>query len=212
MTTPPRFFCHNDGSFLLYCAPPMTPEEFVYEAVGRFIGTQVDAVVCHMFGFGDSVPLWQTEVAGARGIRTDKVGYVSEWRQQETLFGLWEEGIDPWQKSLEAAHAAGMEYWVGNRFNDLHGSRFQWKSEFLSNHPEYELGDKSASPQERLQKQSSGMNFAIPQVRAHRLALLEEACTRYERPARATMWMDSSGTSLGTPARTFLTWSRAGRC
>ena len=25
----------------------MTPEEFVYEAVGRFIGTQVDAVVCH---------------------------------------------------------------------------------------------------------------------------------------------------------------------
>ena len=101
---------------------------------------------------------------------------------------------------------------MGNRFNDLHGSRFQWKSEFLSNHPEYELGDKSASPQERLQKQSSGMNFAIPQVRAHRLALLEEACTRYERPARATMWMDSSGTSLGTPARTFLTWSRAGRC
>ena len=180
MAKRPKFFYHNDGSFPFYFAPPMSPEEFVYEAVGRFIGTQVDAVVCHQFGFGDSVPLWPTEVPGAKGIDTEKVGFVSEWRQQETMFGLWEEGIDPWQLSLEAAHAAGMEYWVGNRFNDLHGARHQWVSEFRVNHPEYELGDKAASPMPRSDKQSTGLNFAIPEVRAHRLALVEEACTRYD--------------------------------
>ncbi len=180
MAKPPKFFYHNDGSFLLYCAPPMTPEEFVYESVGRFMGTQVDAVVCHQFGFGDAVPLWPTEVPGAKGIDMETVGYVSEWRQQEIMLRLWAEGIDPWQLALEATHEAGMEYWIANRFNDLHGSRYQWKSEWRVSHPEYELGDKAASPMPRSDRQSTGLNFAIPEVRAHRLALVEEACTRYD--------------------------------
>ena len=146
MAKPPKFFYHNDGSFLLYCAPPMSPEEFVYEAVGRFIGTQVDAVVCHQFGFGDAVPLWPTEVPGAKGIDMETVGYVSEWRQQEIMLRLWAEGVDPWQLALEAAHEAGMEYWIANRFNDLHGSRYQWKSEWRGQPSRVRAGRQGGLP------------------------------------------------------------------
>lgn len=91
----PPLFYNNDGSFLLYSTPPMSAEDFVYEAVGRFIGTQIGAVVCHMFGFGDAVPLFPTKVPEAEGIDNESFHYVSEWRQQMCLRGLLNQGIDP---------------------------------------------------------------------------------------------------------------------
>jgi hypothetical protein len=178
-----RFFYNNDGSFLLYTSPPLAPDDFVYEAMGRLIGSQVDAVVCHMFGYGDAVPLYPTEVPEARGLDRPKLKFVSEWRQQQTLRMLWAEGHDPWQRALEAAHGAGMQYWAGMRFNDLHGPRFQWPSEFRVNHPEYVLGEHCGSglhgPGSVYGERCPGLNFAIEAVRAQRLALVEEVCTRY---------------------------------
>ena len=139
LSLPPLFY-NNDGSFLFFPAPPRTPEDFVYEAVGRFVGTQIGAVVCHMFGFGDAVPLFPTRVPEARGIDRDSFLHVSEWKQQTCIRGLLDQGIDPWQLSLERAHEAGLQYWIGMRFNDLHGPRFQWPSHFRVAHREYELG------------------------------------------------------------------------
>src|SRR2546427_12788846 len=72
----PRLFYNNDGSFLLYRSPPLSKEEFVYEAVGRLVGTQVDAVVCHMFGYGDAVPLYPTSVPDAAGIARAKADHA----------------------------------------------------------------------------------------------------------------------------------------
>ena len=180
MARPPRFFYNNDGSFLFRISPPMSREDFVYEAVGHLTGTQVDAVVCHMFGFGPATPLYPTEVPEARGIDFEHVDFVSVWRQQEILKGLWAKGQDPWKQAVEAAHSAGMEYWAGMRFNDVHGERFGWPNAFSVNHPEYALGERRSSPEGRLGKAYEGLNFAIPEVQAHRLALAEEVCTRYD--------------------------------
>ncbi len=180
MEKPPRFFYNNDGSFLFRNSPPLSPEDFVFEAVGRVIGTQVDAVICHMFGFGPATPLYPTEVPEARGIDCGQIDFVSVWRQQEIMKGLWAKGQDPWKQAVEAAHSAGVQYWAGMRFNDVHGERFGWPNAFSTNHPEYELGERCSSPEGRLGKTYEGLNFAIPGVRAHRLALAEEVCTRYD--------------------------------
>ena len=175
LSLPPLFY-NNDGSFLLYSTPPMSAEDFVYEAVGRFVGTQIGAVVCHMFGFGDAVPLFPTQVPDAAGIDSESFNYVSEWRQQTCIRGLLDQGIDPWQLALERAHQAGLQYWAGLRFNDLHGPRFQWVSRFRLAHPEYELGDSCGSgvhgPGSVYGEKCVGLNFALPQVRAHRLRLV----------------------------------------
>ena len=182
MASHPRLFYNNDGSHLIYLPPPVSLDAFVYETVGYLFGTQVDAVVCHMFGFGDAIPLFPTEVPEAKGIELDQVEWVSEWRQQEIMRLLFDQGIDPWKASLEAAHEAGMEFWAGLRFNDLHGGRFQWKSEFRVNHPEYELGNQcpAGSHQSDPERPCHGLNFAVPEVRVHRLAQVEEVCTRYD--------------------------------
>lgn len=180
----PRFFYNNDGSFLLYCEPPLTPEDFVYEAVGRLIGTRVDAVVCHMFSFGDAVPLYPTEIPAARAKESARFDFVSEWRRQETLQAFRKKAIDPWKLSVNAAHAAGMEYWAGMRFNDLHPRGYRWLSPFKEEHPEFELGNRCSSglhtPGSAEAEYCTGLNFAIPEVRAHRLALIEEVCRRYD--------------------------------
>ena len=180
MASDPLLFYNNDGSHMLYLSPPVSLDEFVYETVGYLFGTQVDAVACHMFGFGDAVPLFPTEVAEARGIERPEVEWVSEWRQEEIIRLLFDQGVDPWKASLDAAHAAGLEFWAALRFNELHGGRFQWKSEFRVNHPEYELGDQCAADGHDPGDECLGLNFAIPEVRAHRLALIEEVCTRYD--------------------------------
>jgi len=181
MGSQPRFFSNNDGSFLLYCSPPMTVDDFVYEAVGRYLGTQVDAIVCHMFGFGCATPLFPTEVPEARGLDFEQVDHVSQWRQQQILKGLWAEGQDPWKQAVEAVHAAGTQYWAGMRFNDLHAGSFEWKNEFSANHLDYKLGDQCALHKDhRPGVPCKGLNFSIPEVRAHRLALVAEVCTRYD--------------------------------
>lgn len=183
LSLPPLFY-NNDGSFLLYSTPPMSAEDFVYEAVGRFVGTQIGAVVCHMFGFGDAVPLFPTKVSDAEGIDNDSFHYVSEWRQQMCIRGLLDQGIDPWQLALERAHEAGLQYWAGLRFNDLHGPRLQWASRFRVAHPEYELGNNCGSgvhgPESVYAEKCVGLNFTLREVRSHRLRLVEEVCTRYD--------------------------------
>ncbi len=176
----PRLFYNNDASFLHYSSPPMTTDDFVYETVGRFAGTQVDALVCHMFGFGPATPLYPTEVPEARGIDFEQVDFVSVWRQQEILKRFWAKGQDPWKQAVEAAHSAGMEYWAGMRFNDLHGAIFEWPNPFSVHHPDYKLGEKCGSGLHRAGEPCRGLDFTIPEVRAHRMALIDEVCTRYD--------------------------------
>ena len=135
---------------MLYTTPPLTADDFVYESVGQLICSQVDAVVCHMFGYGD----------------------------------LWERGVDLWRLALDAAHRAGLEYWAGLRFNDLHGARFHWPSVFRSGHPEYELGARCGSgmhgPGSIYGERCTGLNHALPEVRRQRLARVREVVTRYD--------------------------------
>src|SRR4030095_10415209 len=112
---PRRLFYNNDGSSRLSTPPPLEADEFVYEAVGRFIGTQVDAVICHMFGYGDAVPMHPPRVPAAAGVERQRNEVVSEWRQQTSMRAFWSQGVDPWRLALEAAHRAGIEYWAGMR-------------------------------------------------------------------------------------------------
>ena len=175
-----RFFANNDGSFLHYCEPPMTPDTFVYEAVGRFIGTQVDAVVCHMFGFGSATPMYPTNVPEAKGLDYEQVDYVSNWRTQQILKRLWAQGLDPWKEAVEALHAVDMQFWAGMRFCDIHSTSFEWVNEFAENHPEYRMREKCPSERHTPDRPCNGFNYSIPEVRSHRLALIEEVCSRYD--------------------------------
>ena len=183
MQSMPRFFYNHDGSFLsnYRALPQLSVDEFVYESVGRLIGTQVDGLAFNMFNFGDAVPLFPTEVPEAERVYLEEFSGAGEWREQTML--QWSIENDPWPDVVQATHDAAIRFWVSMRFNDVHPRG--WISRFRANHPEYELGDQCPSALHTpdsafMGVRCKGFNFAIPEVRAFRLALLEEACSRYD--------------------------------
>lgn len=185
VTGRPRLFYNNDGGPLVggNVPSPRTREQFVYEVVGRFEGTGVDAVAVCMFGGSDVVPIYPTEVPEARRIPLATFESVGEWRQQVNREWIIEH--DPWPEAIRAAHEAGMQFWSSMRFNDNHTRR--WQSEFRANHPEYVLGDKCPSDHHGegpeyyfTHAKCRAFNYAIPEVRAHRLKMVGEVCARYD--------------------------------
>ena len=183
MADTPRLLYNNDGSFMFQSAPPISPEEFVYETVGRVIGTQVDRAICNMFGYGDSVPFYLTEIPGARGPKNETYTSGQTYRHQENLHHIWSLDEDVWALAVQAAHDAGMEYWAGTRFNDRHGEAYAWLSEWRTSHPEYNIPDDCTAGVYGRQggdRGSRALNYALPEVRAWKMGLMEEVCTRYD--------------------------------
>ena len=191
MASQPRFFSNNDGSFLLYCSPPMTVDDFVYEAVGRYLGTQVDAIVCHMFGFGCATPLFPTEVPEASGLDFEQVDHVSQWRQQQDSEGALGGGAG----SVETGGGGR-----SRRRNTVLGrdavqrparGSFEWENEFSVNHTDYKLGDQCAS-------ESTPRAFPVKGSISRFQRFVPTGWLWWRRSAPATMWMGSSGISRGT--------------
>ncbi len=180
MSEAPRLIYNNDGSFLLQTAPPMSPDEFVYEAVGRVIGTQVGRVICNLFGLGDALPWYKTEIPEARPPRNTTYTNLQEYRVQENLHHLWSLDVDVWEMAVQAAHDAGMEFWPGTRFNDRHGERFAWLTEWRTRHPEYNIPKDCTEGRYGVAGGPRGLNYALPEVRAWKIRLMEEVCTRYD--------------------------------
>ena len=185
MSTPPRLFYNNDmGEATTNVVRSPSPHEaFLYELVGRFAGTGIDAIAHDMFEGSDVVPSYPTQVPEARRILFKTFQSVGEWRDQVGTEWIIEH--DPWPEAIEATHQAGMQFWSSMRFNDIHTPR--WQSEFRANHPEYVLGDKCPSvlhgvrpEQYFMHATCRGFNYAIPEVRAHRFKMIEEVCTRYD--------------------------------
>ncbi|MDP7399040.1 MAG: family 10 glycosylhydrolase [Lentisphaeria bacterium] len=186
MADAPRFIYELDGSFLHYAQPPISLERFLHETVGWLAGTQVDAVSCHMYSFGSAVPLYPTNIEAARAVYPDNVPTVNIWRAIGNMQAMEAAGVDHWALAVEAAHGRGLRFWAGMRFNDQHPAEYGLVDRFTTDHPEYRLGDRCAAP--ALDHQVEGadtggcihLDYSEPAVRAHRLALIEEVCTRYD--------------------------------
>ena len=185
MTRTPRLLYNNDTGLMVggNLPSPRSKEQFVHEAVGRVVGTKVDAVAICMFGGSDVVPAYPTQVPEARRILLKTFTTVGEWRDQ--INHQWVIDNDPWPDAIKAAHEAGIQFWSSMRFNDNHTRR--WQSEFRANHPDYVLGDKCPSDHHGegpeyyfTHATCRAFNYAIPEVRAHRLKMVEEVCTRYD--------------------------------
>ena len=164
----PRLYIHHDGSFFMYVPPPITLESFVYETVGRLLGTQVDGIICHMFSFGDTVPMFKSEIEEAALVAPKMLKSVNNWRNLRNRMALLKMEADPWKQSIATAHANGKEFWSAMRFNDGHPDSYGLRSSFSLKHPEYFIKD------------DIHRDFSLPEVRAFRLRQVEEVCTLYD--------------------------------
>ncbi len=95
---------------------------------------------------------------------------------------LWRKhGIDSYQLMVDRAREHGLEVFASIRMNDVHmveldDGQGPYTDPLYRAHPEWRLlADKGHKPHGAL-----GLNYAIPEVRAHRLALMEELLRRYD--------------------------------
>jgi hypothetical protein len=95
---------------------------------------------------------------------------------------LWRKhGIDSYQLMVDRAREHGLEVFASIRMNDVHMVELDdgegpYTDPFYRAHPEWRLLSECG----RNAHGALGLNYAIPEVRAHRLALMEELLRRYD--------------------------------
>ena len=119
-----------------------------------------------------------TEVAPRWGQGDTPFTTASNWRIYENTRQMTEAGADPPAVVIDAGHGAGLEVFLSMRVNDIHDSTLAG-----------DLEDPLMSPMKRLHPDwlvggegriRTAYNFALPEVRAYRLALAREAIENYD--------------------------------
>lgn len=178
MPTLPRRLIYNYDAW----GPFIRPEtiEDLRANVDLFEGSQVTTV---MMGpnFGQSM-CYPSEVSEMCHWREHSEEEKKEFhfrmgtrfaRASEWVAEKWrKDGVDAFGALVQCVVDSGREAFATIRMNDVHcmtleNYRGPYTDKFYRDHPEYRL------------PQNAGLNYAIPEVRAHRLACFEEMVRRY---------------------------------
>jgi len=113
----------------------------------------------------------------ASGERPARPVTGAAWNLISNMRRLVEEGNDPIDVMTERCHLHGMPFLGTIRMNDthhLHGYAHTGSiTRFVLEHPEWSIRDASG-------KMIGGMDYAVPEVREHRFAILKEQFERYD--------------------------------
>ena len=203
-----RLLFHNDARhYHMYCyEPPMSLEE-ARAPVDEIAGTGVDTLV---YGFGAGPTMMHlTEVGEILGTRLSTFkdlpdryrATLSFWRAYEHIMSLKERGLDILTLLVERAHEKGLQIYGSLRLNHPIASgevdaNDNWQ--FRVDHPEWCLRGRG----------KHNFNFVYPEVRAERLALIEEAVNRYDLDgfelefAFSPYYFEEDGVEQNTPVMT----------
>lgn len=147
---------------------------FYNTQVGECIGDAVELLE------GLPFPPRSNQIYSASGTR-------GLWHQAENFRRFREVGFDPFHALIERLHEVGKQAFLKIRLNDAHVNYFWFDlggsraraTRFQLSHPEYMLGyrDQNRAPGPPC---SLVMDFARQEVRAQRLAVIEEIGQRYD--------------------------------
>ncbi len=154
--------------------------EIIHHNIDRFRGTQVTTILLSPnAGQSLTFPSAVGEMCLSKKINAEQRSHLYKNMGEEAaraldgIVELWrDQGIDPFGVLVDRSLAQGFETFVTFRMNDLHmvdmlDGQGPYTDAFYRQHPEWRIPG------------SWGLNFAIPEVRAHRLATLEEIVRRY---------------------------------
>ena len=175
----PNLIYYNDARhYLMYRYDPPLSRHVLQQPVDEILGTGVDTL---FFGLASGATFLHDTQVGKRwgeGV-TDHDHGIMWWRAAKNLERALADGLDPLQLVIDRAHEKDIQIVCSLRINEggtgegLNKNRYMF-SKLKEEHPEYMIGDDSADP-----GKSTCLNFAIPEVRQERLAVIEEVCDRY---------------------------------
>lgn len=171
-----RLMFNYDGWSPFYKGPAVAS---IRAAIERFAGTQLTTLMLSP-SLGQSVnyPSRVSELCHWRPlepkVREELYHVMSDYAAGgvEQVAALYRrDGFDGFGVLVEAVVAGGREAFATLRMNDVHmvaleNGQGPYTDAFYRAHPEWRLP-------------AGGLNYAIPEVRAHRLAMLEELLRRY---------------------------------
>ena len=184
-----RLILCNDGGTLVgpSLEAPMGVEGLVRLTIDRLQGTQVDTLYWQLgtdpyhgtptHRLSD-IYSHRTRVGPRWGEGGDRFANAGEWRIYENARAMMQRGTDPVAVVIDYGHQAGLQVFVSMRVNDTHDSRLPGQ-----------LNDPLMSPMKRRNPHwllkadgwaKTSYNYALPEVRAYRLALAEEAIANYD--------------------------------
>lgn len=114
--------------------------------------------------------------------RTDKCPYDIR-HQHQRLVPIMDTGVMPVEVYIDECHKQGMEFIAGFRMNDRHGHHTEFFKKLYDEKPEWVLREykpstRRAPPESR--KYGCSLNYAIPEVRAFLLDIMEEVANRFD--------------------------------
>jgi len=200
---PPRRLIYNSdaNNMFIYDDAPMSPaglNKYVDEvadagATTFFMSPNFGMTMNFPTKIGDMIGEYASSTLAAK-ITLDAKAKTSE-RAIVNIRSLIEAGHDPMNLIVERSRARGMETFISFRPNEVHAVEQDDHlifSRFWKNHPQWRIG-KAGDPLPQIYLDilgpntspivaswlPGGLNFAVPQVREHRLAQLRECCERY---------------------------------
>lgn len=172
-----RLIFYDDARHYHYYVyePPMNLHEAT-ATIDAVVGTGVDTFVWG-FGVGPSV-FHDSKFADVFAAHLDVIGDVVSWRAYENTMSLIKRGYDPLDVMIDRAHEVGMEFIGSLRLthsSDPSDVTTPHNWQFKIDHPEWVLRGSDSDPDRK-----NAFDWKYPEVRAERLAIAEETCTRYD--------------------------------
>ncbi len=164
-------FYNDSRHFYMYCYDPPIRLEEAWAPIDEIAGTQVDTFV-YCYGAGQTM-FHNTKVGEIWGERFKEFDALYAYQCAENIKSLIDRGLDPLNVLIERAHERGLEFFSSLRLmssGDPKDPSSVFISQFKVDHPEW--------CQHRSGR--THFDFAHPEVRAERFALIEETVNNYD--------------------------------
>lgn len=205
---PRRFIYNSDANHMYYYkAPPMSVDD-LHEYIDEVVGTGVTTFYASPnWGMPMAYPSKVTEMIGEQLSEEElnefkKIGMTREKSVERAFanyYSLYDAGHDPFGVMIARAREKKLEVFISYRPNEIHDVQNPDSlivTDFWREHPQWrvgKIGDKisplfadiiGGRKDYRVNPIVASwfpgaLNFAIPEVRAQRLAELKECCERY---------------------------------
>jgi hypothetical protein len=181
MGTTNEVMFYTDGrhsSVYLY-EPPMGARQYV-EPIDELVDLGIDTIT---YAVGDcSVLLYATEVGERWGHNVDLTDADIWWRAAHNARLMIESGVDPLMLVCEHAQMRGFQFLPNLLLNMGHTSPNRVTNcrvaNFTTEHPEWQVGEEPDYPESE-HDSPNRITYARPEVRANRLAVINELVSKY---------------------------------
>lgn len=168
-----------------------TADDMTVEGLNAFVDQYAGTKVTHLFLNASAMRAsYATEVwdriwdVGDQVVPEDPP-ILQNWVDNARL--LHERGLDPYAVWIARCREKGISPWISMRMNDVHdvdNPKNFMHSTFWVNHPEYwRVPGSTGAWVDR------ALNYAIPEVREHHMALIRELLERYDADGIELDWM-----------------------